>query len=67
LLIADDLQWLDRDSLQFIHYLARIDPAARVLIVATLRREDVNPAQDVATMIAAPKGWAGVWRSNSAG
>ena len=29
LLIADDLQWWDRDSLQFLHYLLRVQPEAR--------------------------------------
>src|SRR5262249_43024999 len=56
LLIADDLQWFDRDSLQLIHYLVRIDPTARVLIVATLRKEDALLSQDVMTLIAAAKG-----------
>jgi DNA-binding SARP family transcriptional activator len=56
LLIADDLQWFDRDSLQIIHYLIRVDPTARVLIVATLRKEDALWSQDVMTLIAAAKG-----------
>lgn len=56
LLIADDLQWFDRDSLHLIHYLVRIDPAARVLIVATLRQEDGGSLQDVMALIAATKG-----------
>ncbi|HEX7795658.1 MAG TPA: AAA family ATPase [Vicinamibacterales bacterium] len=56
LLIADDLQWFDRESLQIIHYLVRVDPTVRVLIVATLRTEEARWSQDVMTLIAAAKG-----------
>jgi DNA-binding SARP family transcriptional activator len=56
LLIADDLQWFDRESLQIIHYLVRLDPTVRVLIVATLRTEDARWSQDVTTLVAAAKG-----------
>jgi DNA-binding SARP family transcriptional activator len=55
LLVADDLQWFDRDSLQCIHYLVRAAPSARMLIVATVRREDAGPAQDPANLIAGAK------------
>ena len=42
LLVADDLQWCDRETLQFLHYLVRSEPGARVLVVATARREDLD-------------------------
>jgi DNA-binding SARP family transcriptional activator/predicted ATPase len=37
LLLLDDLQWCDGDSLESIHYLLRSDPGARLLVLATMR------------------------------
>ena len=44
LLVADDLQWCDRETLQFLHYLLRVAPDARLLVAATARREEIDPA-----------------------
>jgi DNA-binding SARP family transcriptional activator len=52
LLIADDVQWADVQSLRLIHYLLRTAPAARLLIAATARREELgegHPLADLAT------------------
>ncbi len=44
LLILDDLQWCDRDSLAWLHYLLRYDPTFPLLVVCTLRAgEDSSP------------------------
>jgi DNA-binding SARP family transcriptional activator len=40
LLMLDDLQWCDQESLEWLHYLLRYDPRARLLIVGTLRGEE---------------------------
>ena len=40
LLVADDAQWCDAPTLQFLHYLVRLDPTSPLLVVATARRED---------------------------
>ncbi|HUS17750.1 MAG TPA: BTAD domain-containing putative transcriptional regulator [Chloroflexia bacterium] len=40
-LLLDDLQWCDRESLEWLRYLMRRDDHAPVLIVGTLREEDV--------------------------
>ncbi|HET8853840.1 MAG TPA: protein kinase, partial [Ktedonobacteraceae bacterium] len=40
LLLLDDLQWCDRETLAWVHYLLRFDPHARLLIVGTLRAEE---------------------------
>jgi DNA-binding SARP family transcriptional activator len=53
LLVADDLQWADRDTLQFLHYLLRARSDAPVLIAATARREDRDALDDVVTSLAA--------------
>ena len=42
LLFIDDLQWADRDTIEWLHYLLRFDPKARLLLLATVRSEEVN-------------------------
>jgi DNA-binding SARP family transcriptional activator len=42
LLVADDVQWCDAQSLQLIHYLVRLDPSAPLLVVGTVRREELD-------------------------
>lgn len=45
LLLLDDMQWCDRDTLDWLRYLIRTRPGAKILIVATLRAgEGVDPA-----------------------
>ncbi|MEZ5652815.1 MAG: AAA family ATPase [Burkholderiaceae bacterium] len=41
LLLLDDLQWADPDSLEWLGYLFHRAPGAPVLVVATLRSEEV--------------------------
>jgi DNA-binding SARP family transcriptional activator len=56
LLIADDLHWCDRETLQFLHYLVRAAPKARLLVAATARREEVglrHPLNDLITALRA--------------
>jgi DNA-binding SARP family transcriptional activator len=52
LLIADDLQWCDPETLQFLHYLVRIEPRFPLLVAATARREEIDPQHPVNTLIA---------------
>ena len=42
LLIADDAQWCDEQSLQLVHYLVRVHAASPLLVVATIRREELD-------------------------
>ena len=42
LLVADDLQWCDVETLQLVHYLLRAHPDAQLLVAATVRREDID-------------------------
>lgn len=46
LLLLDDLQWCDQDTLEWLHFLLRFDAHAPLLLLCTLRREeqDANPA-----------------------
>ncbi len=49
-LLADDLQWFDRETLQFLHFLMRVEPHARLLILATLRDEELYGRNPVAEL-----------------
>ncbi len=42
LLVLDDVQWCDIDTLEWLHFLLRFNPKARLLIVATLRQEEIT-------------------------
>ncbi|HEX6021215.1 MAG TPA: AAA family ATPase [Solirubrobacter sp.] len=53
LLVADDLPWADRETLQFLHYLVRSRLDAPLLIVATARREDMGALHELVTALAA--------------
>lgn len=41
LLVADDLQWADTDSLDTLHLFSHLDEAAALLVVAAARTEDL--------------------------
>ncbi|MBX2999221.1 MAG: AAA family ATPase [Caldilineaceae bacterium] len=41
LLVLDDLQWADRESLEFLAFLLRFRPQARLLLVGTARSEEI--------------------------
>jgi len=43
LLIIDDLQWCDQETLEWLHFLLRFDAQARVLVVGMARSEEATP------------------------
>jgi DNA-binding SARP family transcriptional activator/predicted ATPase len=43
LLLIDDLQWCDQETIEWLHFLLRFDPHARMLMVGTARAEEVPP------------------------
>lgn len=43
LLFLDDIQWADTETLAWLDALIRFDPHARLLLLATARREDLPP------------------------
>jgi DNA-binding SARP family transcriptional activator/tetratricopeptide (TPR) repeat protein len=45
LIVADDIHCADPETLQFLHYLLRVAPAARLLVVVTARRETLDGDQ----------------------
>ncbi|HYZ61651.1 MAG TPA: AAA family ATPase, partial [Acetobacteraceae bacterium] len=53
LLIADDVQWADAQSLRLVHYLMRAAPGARLLVAATARREELDEGHPLAHLTTA--------------
>jgi hypothetical protein len=53
LLVVDDLQHADRETCQLLHYLLRVRLDARLLVVATGRREDVEDDHPAHGLLAA--------------
>ncbi|HEX9116013.1 MAG TPA: AAA family ATPase, partial [Anaerolineae bacterium] len=41
-LLVDDLQWCDRDTIEWLHYLLRFDARSRLLVLGTARIEDLQ-------------------------
>ena len=42
LIHIDDLQWADAETLEWLHFLLHFDPAARLLVVGTVRDDEVD-------------------------
>jgi DNA-binding SARP family transcriptional activator len=42
LLVLDDLQWCDRETLEWLHYLLRFNPHQRLLVVGTARLGEID-------------------------
>ncbi len=52
LLLIDDLQWCDAGTTEWLHFLFRFKSRATLLVIATLRDTDLDPAHLVQTLIA---------------
>lgn len=50
LLLLDDLQWADPETLEWLHFLLRSALPLRLLVVGTVRREDVDREHPLATL-----------------
>jgi DNA-binding SARP family transcriptional activator/predicted ATPase len=51
LLLFDDLQWCDQETLEWLHFLLRFDPEARLLVVGVAREEELLPAHPLRTFL----------------
>jgi DNA-binding SARP family transcriptional activator/predicted ATPase len=51
LLVIDDLQWCDRETLEWLHYLLRFADAARLLVVGTVRPEELGPEHPLLALL----------------
>ncbi len=51
LLLIDDLQWCDSETLMWLRYLLRFDARAKLLVVGTWRRETVDAVHPLQTLL----------------
>lgn len=51
LLVVDDVQWCDQDTLGWLHYLMRADPDARLLVAGTLRTEEAGESPGLSEVL----------------
>ena len=51
LLLIDDLQWCDQETLEWLHFLLRFDPSARLLIADTARTEEIAPEHPLRALL----------------
>lgn len=51
LLMIDDLQWCDRETIEWLHYLLRFEPAARLMVVGTVRSEELEQDHPLASLL----------------
>ena len=51
LLLLDDLQWCDPEMLEWLHYLLRAENQARLLLIATIRAEDLATNRALETLL----------------
>ena len=56
LLVLDDLQWCDRESLEFLAFLLRYRPQARLLVVGTARTVEMQDNSALQTVISETTG-----------
>jgi DNA-binding SARP family transcriptional activator/predicted ATPase len=50
LLFIDNLQWCDRDTLEWLHYVMRFDPRARLLILGAFRPGGIGEDHPLASL-----------------
>jgi DNA-binding SARP family transcriptional activator len=53
LLMIDDLQWCDRDTLEWLHFLLRFDCQARLVVVGTYRPEEIGEGHPLGSSLQA--------------
>jgi DNA-binding SARP family transcriptional activator/predicted ATPase len=51
LVLIDDLQWADQETLEWLHFLLRFNPSAALLVVGTARMEEVDATHPLSTLL----------------
>jgi DNA-binding SARP family transcriptional activator/predicted ATPase len=51
LLLIDDLQWCDQETLAWMHFLLRFDPLAHLLVIGCAREEELLPFYPLRTFL----------------
>ena len=50
-LVLDDVQWCDQETLEWLHFLLRFDPMARLLVIGCAREEELPPQHPLRTLL----------------
>lgn len=50
LLVLDDVQWCDQETLEWLHFVLRHDAQTPLLIVGTVRPEEIGPRHPLTTL-----------------
>src|SRR6185437_9571969 len=50
LLLLDDLQWCDQETLEWVSHLLHVAPAARLMLIGTVREEELTPDHSLNTL-----------------
>ncbi|MEO6889594.1 MAG: AAA family ATPase, partial [Ktedonobacteraceae bacterium] len=53
LLLLDDLQWCDHETLEWLQYLLSCEPQARLLLIGTVRAEETLPGHPLVAFLSA--------------
>jgi tetratricopeptide (TPR) repeat protein len=53
LLLLDDMHWCDRETLEWLHYLFRFDMHSPLLLIGTLRSEEIAAGHPLKTLLTA--------------
>lgn len=51
LLFIDDLHWCDQDTREWLHFVLRFDPRTPLLILATVRQEEVSAGHPLTALL----------------
>jgi len=51
LLLLDDMHWCDNETLEWLHYLLRFEPRARLLLIGTVRSEETLPGHPLVSFL----------------
>ncbi len=51
LLMIDDMQWCDQETLEWLHFLLRFDQMARLFVVGCAREEELPPHHALRTLL----------------
>jgi DNA-binding SARP family transcriptional activator/tetratricopeptide (TPR) repeat protein len=51
LLVIDDLQWCDQETLEWLHFFLRFDPTAPLLVVGCVREEELPVTHPLRTLL----------------
>lgn len=50
-LLIDDVQWCDQETLEWLHFLLRFDPTARLLVIGCAREEELPTHHALRTLL----------------